>query len=163
MQPTENAYKIHDNGGRPYTVRTVQTRPEDVSVTVYRRDGSPVMSWPNARRVFVPLDDVPGNTLLVHLRDDADYPDYPIYIWIGPKIYQFHTVEPVIEFRSPIGNSDVPYPYALTESWVYLMLERIALRRDLIPDGMDPYHFAYDHIQKFDNSTLYRVIDKGRF
>ena len=47
------------------------------------------------------------------------------YIYIGWKIYEFKTNDEIIKYVSPIGNSDVPYPYTIGTKNTYLMIEDI--------------------------------------
>jgi hypothetical protein len=61
--------------------------------------------------------DCDGNTILVKPTSENEY------IYIGDGIKEFKTNEPVVHYQSPIGNNDVPYPFAITESYIYLMLE----------------------------------------
>ena len=46
-----------------------------------------------------------GNSILLHLKANR-------YMFIGSTIYEFDSYEPIVRFVSPVGNSDVPYPYA---------------------------------------------------
>ena len=41
------------------------------------------------------------------------------YIFIGSCVLHFTTDEPIIEFRSPMGNSDVIYSYAWSENKLF--------------------------------------------
>ena len=53
-----------------------------------------------------------GNTLLVQLPNEPDGRYH--YIMITGSIEEFWTTQPIRRFESPIGNSDVPYPFGLT-------------------------------------------------
>jgi len=59
-----------------------------------------------------------GNTILLQTGKDD-------YIYIGDGIRSFKTKDgDVIEkYYSPVGNSAVPYPYAVGQKYVYLMLD----------------------------------------
>ncbi len=42
---------------------------------------------------------------------------------LGSSIYQFETTEEILDFISPIGNNDVPYPVAYSENFIYFFIE----------------------------------------
>jgi hypothetical protein len=80
-----------------------------------------------------------GNTILVREEEGA-------YVWIGNDgIRRFRTSSPVATFVSDVGNSDVPYPYAMDEEGaVYLLGEGVKLTKPLAPAyKTDPYEFYY--------------------
>jgi hypothetical protein len=43
------------------------------------------------------------------------------YIHIGNEIISFRTDEDILEYYSPVGNSDCPYAYAISENNVYIL------------------------------------------
>src|SRR5947207_349394 len=55
-----------------------------------------------------------GNSLLIHLAENK-------YMYIGSKIYTFTTQDEIIDYLSPVGNSDVPYPVAYGTKNIYIM------------------------------------------
>ena len=131
-------YLIHWNGGRPFIVRVDGLRVE-VYLTENKPDyeaGEHLRTF-QAKRVWVPKgeayrfsssesDNYPpdihmipwkgaeGNTILL---EDAD----GSYVHIGNRISRFHPKEPIAEFRSPVGNSNVPYPFATTANYTYTL------------------------------------------
>lgn len=162
-------YYIHWNGGRPWQVevdpnRHVMLRCDTdgyeanaVSLVydhVFIPDDS---AWPPQPDEEPAYRDARGNTILVCTA--------PLeYVWIGRHLERFTTPTPIRHFYSPVGNSDVPYPYAVTDDEVFLLLERVAFRRDAWPvlatpgnrvsadpqnvyrspvEHYDPYHFYY--------------------
>ena len=68
------------------------------------------------------------------------------YIYIGMEIYSFKAKSEIIEYVSPVGNSDVPYPYAVDKDGrIYLMIENVILERGYDSKNYeDPYDFYYD-------------------
>jgi hypothetical protein len=124
-------FEIHDNGGRPFHVNIdggeVQVRLRKSTDIAHRFHPKRVwvaegeayrFSHPNGETypegvAFPPLDSAKGNTLLL---EDAD----GSYIHIGPRIVRFKSDEPIEEFRSPLGNSNVPYPFASTSKHTLL-------------------------------------------
>lgn len=79
-----------------------------------------------------------GNSLLLQIKQNE-------YIWIGWKIVKFklNQNEKIEDYVSPIGNSDVPYPYIVTNKNVYLMLEDVYVDKKLL--GTDYYSSYYDN------------------
>lgn len=81
-----------------------------------------------------------GNTILLKLNKYS-------YISITSKIIMFKTEHEIIKYVSPVGNNDVPYPYAIdtqknyyliTESVIFKSKEKIAKKyKD------DPYDYYY--------------------
>lgn len=162
-------YPIHDNGGRPFLVEErphtraclgheqqvvvyggeTHPRPGEVLLTLdslatYVAQGE-TSSTPDGRLEVCP--EVAGNTILVCVGEDLRRPGPGVvrsftYVWVGPEVLRFGTDEPVFEFRSPLGNSNVPYAYAHTKSWTYLLTERVRVPR--IGGGVDPYRVYYE-------------------
>ncbi len=153
----ETEYKIHDNGGRPFIVKISGNR-----VKIYKNhDGEIVSTEPFfdeiAERVFVGEspknemtefsaghgDSFKGNSLLLCLCDiDLEY------VFIGQKVYSFRSLSEIVQYVSPVGNSNVPYPYAIdTENRAYLMIENVIVQLteeevQNIPE-FDPYCDCY--------------------
>lgn len=77
-----------------------------------------------------------GNSILVETK--------PLhYIFIGDRIVEFKTIEPVLQYFSPMGNNDVPYPFAITKNYVYLMLDFVYMERE--NDDSSPYPSFYGY------------------
>ena len=88
-----------------------------------------------------------GNSILIQMN--------PLqYIYIGDRIYRFMTKEPIIKYVSNMGNSGVPYPYALTKSYAYLMIENIYIDHD---DETEPYEIYYNHDKSHGNVKSYKI------
>jgi hypothetical protein len=65
------------------------------------------------------------------------------YLWIdGHSIARFTTTEPILDYDAPMGNSFMPYPFALTSSYAYLLAEE---KRIEWPSGTqgNPYDIYY--------------------
>jgi len=56
----------------------------------------------------------------------------------------FQTDAPVAAYTSPVGNNDVPYPYAVDVDGVHYLLIEDAVVRDVPPGTDDPYRYYYD-------------------
>jgi hypothetical protein len=75
-----------------------------------------------------------GNTILLHLTDGN-------YVFISNYIYKFKSVGKIINYFSPVGNNDVPYPYAVDEyNNIYLLIEYIYL-----PMSLELIHKMINH------------------
>lgn len=58
-----------------------------------------------------------GNTVLFAFTQvDAKFR----YLYVGPWTFTFSTEEPILEFRSLLGNNDVPYPYAHSQNYWFM-------------------------------------------
>lgn len=87
-----------------------------------------------------------GNTMLLQL-------DTLTYVFIGCYIYSFQSLHEIEEYYSPVGNNDVPYPYAIdTHKNIYLLIEeRIIISTFDILNQMkqeednNPYWYFYNH------------------
>nr|QYA18393.1 hypothetical protein KOM_12_123 [Clandestinovirus] len=152
-------YFTHDNGGRPFKV-VVTTGQKKLQVFKWDRKASEgkekevYTTKPCYSTSFVSIkvgkdkhasSSNPrygnGNSILVEVK--------PLnYVFIGHKIMSFQTKERITQYKSPIGNSDVPYPYACTKSHIYLMLESVILEKKDVPKMKDPYHVYYFDIKK---------------
>lgn len=76
-----------------------------------------------------------GSTILLHVSAFR-------YVFIDRDIYEFESYSPIVKFCSPMGNSNVPYPYAIdADQNVYLLIENDVLIRP--PTGIDPYEYYY--------------------
>lgn len=74
-------------------------------------------------------------------------------MFIGNNIYKFKTVDKITKYFSPIGNSDVPYPYAIGKKYTYLMSEYVKVENINLQTD-DPYMHYYNHSKKFDISSF---------
>lgn len=84
-----------------------------------------------------------GNSILLHIKNNK-------YIFIGQQIFLFESLNTITEFVSPVGNNDVPYPYAIDESGNYYLLTANVIlgtgtydKHKLEYD--EPYEYYYDH------------------
>lgn len=141
-------YDILDNGGRPYTV-TIQRYGEEpriefvVSVTINNDENptpgpifrpckvfvgkSPETKMTGFSGGYGPQFD--GNSILLRANEYEQK-----YTYIGSKIYQFEALYDIVEYVSPVGNSCVPYPYAIDSNGnYYLMLNYVIMRKEAVP------------------------------
>jgi len=138
-------YKILDNGGYPFTAVVYKSKVElyinELGGPFFNQivgyKGQPKVYHP--KKVFVGKDpktgkDV-GNSILLDMGKME-------YIFIGWNVTKFKAKSKITKYVSPVGNSAVPYPYAIDEDGnYYLMLENVML--DGVSRGEDPYRVYY--------------------
>lgn len=138
-------YYTHFNGERPYKVLIVNN-----NVSVFENDpGGPRVYSNIVQRVFIgksPLNETTefsgghgprfdGNSFLFHEEGLT-------YVFVGEVIRRFTAKYPIVTYVSPVGNNDVPYPYAIDESGrYYLLIENVVLFHN--PNFPDPYRHYY--------------------
>ena len=144
-------FDIHFNGGVPFKVEIFEN---DGKIIIYKINDDDVDQNGNYvydtfktinkyEHVFVPHDSVygyDGNTILIEITKNK-------YMYIGKNIYVFKTNEEITDYKSPMGNSDVPYPFAISKNYYYLLLEKIYYKKELAKE-QDPYGVYYGHIKK---------------
>ena len=134
-------YEIHDNGGRPFIAEVNERQRK---LTVYKSEPvnpDPDVFWGDVypgkvihetryEKLFIG-DNIlrdsyyprfgsklsKGNSLLAHIKGDT-------YLHVGAEVFTFQTVDGDVieEYHSPVGNSDVPYPFAIGKNYIYSML-----------------------------------------
>ena len=83
-------------------------------------------------------------------------------MWTLVKVSKkFNTIDnqPIIDYLSPIGNSAVPYPFALSSTYAYLMIEDKAIpTTEISANKPDPYLPYYEKqargVQSYSSTTL---------
>jgi hypothetical protein len=164
------SYEIHDNGGRPFRVDIQGT---NVSVwknmdtydmvkgnfVTIHNPPKQILEF-NPEKIFVGKKspkggydglkpkEAEGNSLLLQTKSK--------YVYIGSEIYEFTPVkgDTVEKYYSDIGNSDVPYPYAVGKTHVYIMLDKVAVEKSLFNMKGDIYHQYYDSDLKQQSTKL---------
>lgn len=86
-----------------------------------------------------------GNSILLQIGINK-------YAHIGERIYDFKTNEPILEYYSPVGNSDVPYPYGISQNFFYDFLDKIYISLDKFPKltktlKLNMISYYYDNIK----------------
>lgn len=111
-------YETLDNGGRPFRVEVsknkvkvlVQEYSDTDEVTIYNE--CPLVIE-NPAKVWIGDE---GSSILVQTKTRNKF------IFIGDSVFTVEIDDVVIDYSSPIGNSAVPYPYAIGKKNVYLMI-----------------------------------------
>lgn len=156
-------YKIHNNGGRPFLVSIHKNIAEIYKIIKYdvNNDGiyssKPVIKI-KFEKCFVgksPMNEMTkfsggygkefdGNTILLKISSTQQKNKY---IYIGPSIYSFYTQDLIKKYVSPVGNNDVPYPYAVdNHNNIYLLEENVIINVGTIKNK-DPYRIYYNNIK----------------
>jgi hypothetical protein len=127
-------YPIHDNYSRPWLVNI-----DGSHASIYKQDYDesadkyiPQLSKPiyeTAVQAVMPgkksktnkqlwQPSFVGNTILLQLSEKQ-------YIYVGGEIYRFDVItgDKITAFFSDVGNNDVPYPYAVGEKYIYILME----------------------------------------
>lgn len=120
----------HDNGGRPFLVvsngKTIKVYKATENEPNYTKL---VKKYNNVEKIFIGKSPrnrtteysggygkkFDGNSILLRLPKNR-------YVFIGDSVYEFTPPEPIVKYYSTVGNSDVPYPVALSKSYAYFML-----------------------------------------
>lgn len=141
---------IHDNGGRPFRA-VISSLGLAVGSRTEKSGGryvGYVLTLTSFDGIWIghdPTSAQHGNSILVRERMHR-------YVYIGSEVYRFETIDEIVDYVSPVGNSDVPYPVAYGKKNVYFMLEKRVVPRDKLEtpitvDGADDiYGEFYGHV-----------------
>jgi hypothetical protein len=90
---------------------------------------------------YAPKGKYKGNSILLFIRPRH-------YLYIGNEIYSFETKdnEMISSYFSPVGNSEVPYPYAVGEHHTYFMLDKEMVPNNHLDEKKDRYAQFYGYI-----------------
>ena len=165
-------YKIHDNGGFPFVVALENNEATVYSQTYIEEKNKYVkdevlfsVQYTHAFigdnklgfEGYIKKGKYKGNTILLHL-------DGNNYIFIGSEIFEFKTVDNsvIVDYFSPVGNSDVPYPYAISETKVYLLDDKIVLPIEFFDTKKDAYeqYYRFINLSKENKNLMKKSIKK---
>lgn len=79
-----------------------------------------------------------GNSVLLQLRGSAQE-----NVSIGSEIFSFKPPDEILRYVSTMGNSAVPYPYAVGKEFTYFTIEDAFLPNTLLELDEDPYGKLY--------------------
>jgi hypothetical protein len=169
-------YLIHDNGGRPFNV-VATNKGIDIFTMIDKKSTSldynedpvydqHILSLKKFIGYWVGFDtssytNYHGNSILVQETKTS-------YVSIGWMIFRFTTDEEILDYVSPVGNSDVPYPIAYTKNYVYFMLDdQYVKKSDLttqsIPiEAENIYGEYYGHLFPENQNIMKKIKIKGR-
>jgi hypothetical protein len=157
-------YDIHDNGGRPFHVEiqenTVKVWKNMDTYVIINKKFIDIQKPPKQIFTITPTkifigkkspdggydglkpSQAEGNSILLFVKPNK-------YRYIGTEIYDFLTVkgDTIEKYYSNIGNNDVPYPYAVGKTHIYIMIDKVAVEKtyfDMKKDIYDQYYFGHD-------------------
>jgi hypothetical protein len=166
-KPPANTYYTHDNGSMPFriVIKGKELHIYGCNNIDFKSESDKYQEYSyyefikkyNVKKVFIGNDPEkieddysakhPGSSVVAEIGKNK-------YVFIGESVYEFETVSPITMFRSPIGNSDVPYPFAQDDTFTYLMIEGVKLRNSDLSDvsnPFDPYGRYYMWDDKYKN------------
>jgi len=154
-------YNIHSNGATPFFVEV-----SGKTVTVLKNMNMEIENPPkklftvNADEVFIGKTSPTGpkspsgNTILFRVGST--------YTYIGSELYEFTTNDLIIKYYSDLGNSDVPYPYAVGQKYIYIMLDKVAIDKSFFNMKEDIYKQYYENIKKLKTIKLKTITLKTK-
>jgi len=155
-------YITHDNGSTPFKVIIKKNNVEiytrtydfktDETTEKYFKTYNPIKifigkSKKNRMTIFSGgfgrrLD---GNSILLQIEIHK-------YIFIGDRIFKFETDCEIIKFESPVGNNDVPYPFAIDKKdQFYMILQKNIIKCVPKKYHKDPYDYLWGHNDNSDS------------
>lgn len=147
-KPTGKKYYVHDNGGRPFEVIVNKNK-----AYIYKRELDPdyideykstytkLIKAYTVKKVYPGKSDGKskatnhgsknnryflGNSVLLQLSANK-------YVYIGDKIYEFDMKDKLLQFHSPVGPNDVPYPLIVGDKYVYFLLDQRYVDKNMFP------------------------------
>lgn len=139
-------YVVHCNGGRPFTVNVQEGM---ISIMAGETSYKRIKQIKNFEGYWSGYDasayKMHGNTILIKMNKHK-------YMYIGCEIFTFRTKEEILDYISPMGNSDVPYPLAYGTENIYFICEHSYVRIDqlqlkpTVQNAEDLYGEYYGHI-----------------
>jgi len=78
-------------------------------------------------------------------------------MFIGQDIYKFTTEKPITKFYSIMGNSDIPYPFAVSDK-IYLLLENVCFEAKNWDGKTNPYIVYYES-RKTKSDIMFKKIN----
>ena len=140
-------YNIHDNGSIPYIVHDDGKKIQIFKTDIKNDNDLPMKKYLDIKykKIFVGKDSNnknTGNSLLLQISKNK-------YIYIGSSIYMFQIDDTIISYKSPIGNSDVPYPYAIGTKYTYLMIEKVYIDNKVLEGSFPKYIDTNDPYAKY--------------
>jgi hypothetical protein len=168
IKSPKHKYVILDNGSHPYHVYDYGSRA-DVYAFRYDKDSNEeillkkILSIPY-KNIFpgdnsLKLPDHSsgkGNTVLIQQKNGK-------YIYIGDGIREFSGVDGDViqKYYSPIGNSAVPYPYAVGKKYTYFLVNKTEyVENELLDLKKDGYTQLYGFSEKKSKMIKERTLFK---
>lgn len=152
----KHKYIILDNGSHPYQVYDYGSRA-DIYAYKFDRDSNEEVF--NKLLLSVPYNKLFAGDNALKLKDYGSGKGNSVlllqkngkYIYIGDGIREFSTKDGDViqKYYSPIGNSAVPYPYAVGEKYTYFLVDRTEyVNNELLDLKKDGYTQFYGLAEK---------------
>jgi hypothetical protein len=175
-------YYTVDNGGAPYKV-LINDELDNIKVDIHKLErgcgytSEPIYSC-SPKKIFIgksiinkmtifsgslDKDEWDGNSILFCINEEEKQ-----YVYVGECIYSFTSEADITEYYSPVGNSCVPYPYAIDQKGnYYLMIEDAIIANnadmeELEKNNEDPYTYYYNYNCISKNFAMKKVISSRR-
>ena len=157
-------YLVHDNGSLPFTVLV-----DKLGIRIYKywrtqnkSNGKLVLFIRNYIGYWYGFDTnkthAHGNSILIQETKSS-------YILVSRQVEYFKTKEEILNYVSPLGNSDVPYPLAVSENYLYFFTDNKYVKKSdftidtHISNSDNLYGEYYKNFNK-DLPKKYSFIDK---
>lgn len=169
-------YDIQDNGADPFKVHV---RSADKKIVVYKKshydeknkkfiyETTPCFVISKYIKCFIGKNEdlqkkyfkLDGSSILVHISDKSNENQY---IYIGSSLFSFTTKDKINKYYSPCLTNSFPYPFAISDENVYLMVEKVYFSKDLLNKKVDPYayYYGFDKQNKIDKKNVKKLKTK---
>ncbi len=179
-------YMTHDNGGRPFMIKVsnqlvkiYKQNKKDELKDIKQEDNpsySELIASYEPLKIFIGKSDdeynngpyYDGNSILLYINKNKNDGLYN-YVFIGDTIFSFTTKSPIIRYDSPVGNSDIPWPFAVDENDIYYLLtENVLIKMDKFARDqnnklyIDPYAYFYDAVEKGKSINDYPILENKK-
>ena len=159
IKTPKSKYITLDNGDRPYVVYDYGNKIDvyfNRNTAENKKDGSSTFTLQGKimeisyKKIFV------GENYLESSRKHDKGSSIVVetsplhYTFIGDCIFEFRTLDPIKILYSPVGNSAVPYPYAVGETNTYLLTPQyLYIPNENIDLTQDVYDQYYADVKRF--------------
>ena len=153
-------YYTHYNCGRPFKVIVTmdciniyeESDDFDPHEEKYNYKENPLLSITDFIGFWPGFDtcedsDYHGNSILIRISKKS-------YIFIGNVITRFKTDDKILDYMSPVGNNDVPYPIAFSSKYVYFMLDNVYVKKDNLDVDAIPINAEDMYLEFYDNDIF---------
>jgi len=140
------SYLTHDNGDRPYKVKITDNHV-GVFTASYCEHDDQVLCYEMPDNVLIGENygqgsedgDFNGSAILIKPTEKLKY------VYVGSEIFEFESKTPICTFIANIGNNDVPYTYAISDSHMFLFEERKVFDLDKFSfEALEEYKTGYE-------------------
>jgi len=160
------SYFLHDNGGRPFRVDVIDNQ-DPKKVRIFKQVKTITNGWQYIFHTEYPYEEIfiGKDSPSIALKEEQDFNAHPEnfmnpneyhryhkdgnsillktgehkYLYLtGYTFFSFETTDEITDFYAPIGNSDVPHPFAIGIDNIYILSFETFIKKNLIVDQLDP-------------------------